>query len=124
MAYKRENKKVIKNNLNEVTGNREELEDYLNEELEVEAFVTNTYGYNNNKRLVNEIKIDNLYIKHLWFKTENIGKLEHGYQKLKVKVIKYKNYSTDEDKYGLRYIDKKGKLYQDSFLRKPKWMKD
>ncbi len=120
---KRENRKV-NHNLEEVTGNREELADYVNQELYVEGFVTNTFGYMDTKRLVTEVKIDNFFIKHVWFKNENIGNLKHGYQKLKVKVTKYKDQVTQEIKYGLKYIDKKGKKYQSTFLVKPKWMKD
>ena len=53
---KRENKKVNKTNLIEVTGNREELAQYLGETFKVEALVTNTYGYLREKRLITELK--------------------------------------------------------------------
>lgn len=121
---KRENKKIDKSKLTEVVGNRDELKSYVGEVCFVDCFVTNTNGYLGGKRLVNEVYLDDLYIKHIWMKSENIGNLEHGYQKLKVKVIEYKDYSTNETKYGLKYVGTKGKKFVDNSLKKPKWMTD
>ncbi len=115
--------KINKNDFIQVSGNREQLQEYLGQECVVDAFVTNTIGYTGGKRLINEVILDNLYIPHLWMKTENIGKLNHGYQKLKVKVTKYKDVYTGDNKYGLKYIGKRGKKFIDYSLRKPKWMK-
>lgn len=120
---KRENRKINKDNLVEVTGNRDELAVFLGQELTVEGFVTNTYGYLGDKRLVTEIKIENFFIKHAWLKSNNIGNLGHGYQKLKVEVIEYQDFTTQEIKYGLRYKGTKGKKYVNDKLIKPKWMK-
>jgi hypothetical protein len=121
--FKRENKKIDKTNLIEVTGNREELKNLKDKELTVEAFVTNTIGYGGTKRLVDSVKIGKYYIKHVWLKMENIGKLTHGYQKLKVKVTEYINPYTNEPKYSLQYIGKKGKMYKDDKLKRIKWDK-
>ncbi len=119
---KRENKKINKTNVTEVEGNRNELKEYLGETFMVECFVTNTSGYLGGKRLVNEVYLKDLYIKHIWMKSENIGNLDHGYQKLKVKVTKYKDQVSHEVKYGLKYIGTKGKKFIDNTLTKPKWM--
>ncbi len=119
---KKENRKLARN-LPEVTGDRTELKPYLGEELNVSCFVTNTTKYQGQKRLVTEIKIHGMFIKHAWMKTSNIGKLEHGYQKLKVKVVKYVDQVTHGAKYGLKYIGKEGKVYQNDKMVKPKWMK-
>ena len=121
---KRENKKVDKSNFIEVVGNRLELAEYLGQTFTVEGFITNTNGYLGGKRLVNEVYLKGLYIKHIWMKSENIGNLEHGYQKIKVKVTKYTYYSTKDTKYGLKYIGEKGKQYINNTLVKPKWMKN
>ena len=123
---KRENKKVKKDNLIEITGNRTELEELLNKELKVEGFVTNTIGFVGGKRLVTEVRIPgtNYFIKHLWFQTERIGKLKHGYQNLEVKVVKYKDYVSGENKYGLKYIGKKGRVPYSNKIKIPKWKKD
>lgn len=121
---KRENKKVDKSNFIEVVGNRLELAEYLGQTFTVEGFITNTNGYLGGKRLVNEVYLKGLYIKHIWMKSENIGNLEHGYQKIKVKVTKYTDYSTKDTKYGLKYIGEKGKQYINNTLVKPKWMKN
>ncbi len=118
---KRENRK-LNHHLKEVTGLRTELKDYLGDELRVNVFVTNTLGYKGNKRLIQEVYINDLYLKHIWLKTENVGNLQHGYQTLKVKVVDYKDQVTNEVKYGLLYIGTKGKQYTDNTLKKPKWM--
>jgi len=124
--FKKENKKINKNKLKEIVGTRVELAPFVEQTLEVECFVTNTIGYQGEKRLVTEVKIPgtDYFIKHVWFKYENIGKLKHGYQKLKVKVTKYKDYINNQEKYGLKYMGKKGKVFIDTKIRKPKWMKD
>ncbi|MCD6435245.1 MAG: hypothetical protein J7L15_02475 [Clostridiales bacterium] len=120
---KRENRKINKSNLTEVSGNRTELKPYLGDTFEVDCFVTNTNGYLGDKRLINEVYLKDLYIKHIWMKSENVGNLDHGYQKLKVKVTKYTDYSSKEVKYGLRYIGKNGKKFINSKLVIPTWMK-
>ena len=121
--WKRENKKIDKSNLIEVQGDRKELAEYKDQELIVEGFVTNTIGFDGTKRLVDSVKIGKYYIKHVWMKMENIGKLKHGYQKLKVKVVEYKNRYTGDSKYGLMYIGDKGKMYIDNTLKRTKWDK-
>lgn len=121
--YKKENKKINKTNLTEIVGTRIELVPYLGSVIEVECFVTNTLGYRGEKRLVTEVKIPNTnyFIKHVWFKYENIGKLNHGYQKIKVKVSEYKDHITNEQKYGLKYSGTKGKVFSDTKMKIPKW---
>ncbi len=119
---RRENKKVKKDNLIEVTGNREQLKRYKGETVKAEVFMTNTLGYQEKKRLAQQVKIGDLYISHCWFRTENVGKLPHGYQKIKVKIIEYQDQETKEIKYGLKYQGEKGKMYQNNELIKPKWM--
>lgn len=119
---KRENRKINKENLTEVTGNRIELSKYLGEKLKVHCFVTNTNGFLGDKRLINEVYVKDLYINHLWLKTENIGNLSHGYQDLEVKVIHYTDKITNEDKYGLKYLGKEGRIKRNNKLIKPKWM--
>lgn len=121
--YKKENKKINKTDLIEITGARTELQPYLKSELNCSCFVTNTIGYQGEKRLVTEVKIPGtkFFIKHVWFKYENIGKLKHGYQKLRVKVTEYKDHITQETKYGLQYIGDKGKVFKNNNLIIPKW---
>ena len=119
---KKENKKIDKSNLTEVIGPRVELEKYLGCTFKAPVFITNTYGYTGEKRLVTEIKIEEYFINHAWFKTANIGMLQHGYQNIEVKIVKYKDHINDTDKYGLKYVGKKGKVYQNTSLVKPKWM--
>ena len=121
---KRENKQADKTGYIEVTGNRTELQKYLGQEFDVEAFVTNTYGYLGGKRLITEIKVKEFYINHAWFKTENVGNLKHGYQKLPIKITSYKDHIKNDIKYGLQYIGTKGKKYMNTALIKPKWMDD
>ena len=120
---KKENRKINKAGVNEITGNRVELQPYLGQKFKVEAFVTNTLGFLGGKRLVTEIKFKGMFIKHAWFKSEKIGNLEHGYQKLDVEVVEYQDHINDEIKYGLKYIGTDGKKYQNDKLIKPKWMK-
>ena len=122
---KRENRTINKNNLTEIKGTRQELKDMLGEKLTVEGFVTNSIGYSSTKRLVTEIRIKDWYINHAWFKTNKIGNLPHGYQRLRVQVTEYINQETGDIKYGLRYIGEKGKpKNQNNKLIKPKWMED
>lgn len=120
---KRENKKVNKELLVEVTGARVELKEYVGEQFKVEGFVTNTLGYRGGKRLVSEIYLNNLYLKHCWFSAADIDRLEHGYQLLEVEVIKYQDFITKEFKYGLKYVGAAGKKFPNKeVLKKPKWM--
>ncbi len=126
--YKKENKKVNKDNLVEITGNRHQLKDFVGEVLEVQCYVTNSYGFQYSKRLVTEVRIPNtnLYIKHLWMKRENVAKLQHGYQNLKVKIVEYNNHKFDEDennytKYGIVYEGEEGKIYVDKKMYKKHW---
>lgn len=119
---KKENKKIDKSNLIEVIGPRIELKKYLGVVFYAPAFVTNSYGFTGDKRLVTEIKIEEYFINHAWFKTANIGKLNHGYQTLEVKVVKYKDQISNIDKYGLKYVGTAGKMFQNNELIKPKWM--
>jgi len=121
--FKRENKKIDKSNLIEITGNREELKEFKDKELTVEGFVTNTIGYSGTKRLVDSVKFGKYYIKHVWLKMENIGKLEHGYQKLKVKVTEYIDPYTNKEKYSLKYVGVKGKMHFQEKTKKIKWDK-
>ena len=121
---KKENKKINRDNLLEVQGSRAELEKYLGQEFEVNAFITNTYGYLDQKRLVTEIEVKEFFINHAWFRTEKIGNLKHGYQKLRVEVTKYKDQQTKEYKYGLKYTGAKGKKRVNNTLIRPKWMSD
>ena len=125
---KRENKKINKELLIEVTGSRQELKEYLGEQFKAEAFVTNTIGYVGQKRLITEIKIKTLtetyFINHAWFNIEDIGNLKHGYQILAMEVIEYKDQITNESKYGLKYVGLKGKKYIDNTMIKPKWKND
>ena len=108
--FKPENKKIDKSNFYEVTGNREELEPYKGEIFEAKVFVTNTFKYSGEKRLVNSLilpikyKGKNLYVNHLWMKTEKIGHLSHGYQKIKVKIIEYPDLYNNKKKYGVQYV--------------------
>ena len=120
---KRENKKVNKTNLIEITGNRTELKKYLGETFKCEAFITNTSGYQGNKRLVTEVKIPGTvwFVKHIWLKRQKIGALPHGYTTLELKVVEYKDQVTHEKKYGFRYVGEEGKLQEDTRMQIPKW---
>lgn len=120
---KKENQKIDKSKYIEVIGSRCELSKYLDQEFDVDVFITNTLGYLGEKRLVTEIRIKEYFINHAWFKTSRIGKLAHGYQKIPVKVIEYKDQISNETKYGLKYIGSKGNKFQNTKLIKPKWMK-
>ena len=124
--FKRENKKVNKENLIEITGTREQLALFEGKVVEVEAYITNTYGYTKSKRLLNEVRIlgSNFYIKHAWVKAENLAKAEHGYKKLKVEVIPYTDKVTNETKYGVKIVDTKYKDTKPNKLVIPKWKQE
>jgi len=123
--WKRENKSVKKDDLVEIVGTREELKPFLNTVIEAEVFVTNTTAYTGEKRLITEVRIPNtnFYIKHLWVKEYNLPlkEVSHGYQKLKLKVVKYTD-TDDNIKYGVKIANEKKK--PQAPLIKPKWMKD
>ena len=125
---KRENKVVHKSNLIEITGSRIELEPYLGQTLECEVFVTNSLGYLGEKRLITEIRIPNtnFYVKHLWVKQYNlpINKVNHGYQKIKLKVINYKDVETGDVKYGVKYAGAKLRKPAEAKMVIPKWKID
>ncbi len=125
---KRENKVVRKNNLIEITGNRLELEPYLGQTLECEVFVTNSLGYLGEKRLITEIRIPetNYYVKHLWIKHYNlpINKVNHGYQKMTLKVVDYWDAITGDVKYGVKYAGKKLKKPAEAKMVIPQWKLD
>ena len=127
--FKRENKKVNKDHLQEITGNRNELEPLLGETLECEVFVTNSLGYLGDKRLLTEIRIpeSNWFIKHLWVKEYNLplDKVQHGYRKVKLKVISYKDQKSDDVKYGVKIADEKLKpKAKEAKMVIPKWKLD
>jgi hypothetical protein len=108
--FKKENKKIDKSTLYEVKGSREELKDYVGETFEVKAFLTNTYKYSETKRLLNSvilpIKKDNknLYINHLWVRSEKVKNVKHGFKTFIVQITEYNNlYSEDgSKKYGVK----------------------
>ena len=111
--FKKENKKIDKSNFYEITGTRDELKNYLNQEFEVQAFITNTYKYSGEKRLLSSVVLPiekdgkKLYVNHLWVKSERTKNISHGFKKLKVKVVKYKDYYNNSFKYGVRVIEYK-----------------
>jgi len=108
--FKKENKPIKKDNLLEIVDNREELKDYVNQEFIAYGFITNTYGYEGTKRLINSIilpiKKNNkkLYIKHAWTKTEKTKNIPHGYHHFKVKIKQYKDLYNNKSKYGIVFI--------------------
>jgi len=110
--FKKENKKIDKTKLYEVENNRIELKKYLNKTVKAQAFVTNTYGYEGSKRLLNSIILPynkegtdkKLYIKHAWALAETVKDIPHGYTNVIVHVIKYKNLIDNTDKYGIEII--------------------
>jgi len=120
---KRENRKIKKTNLKEITGARTELKEFLGEVLECECFVTNSVGFLGEKRLLTEVRIPqtNYYIKHLWVKEYNfpLSKVPHGYQKVELEVIKYTDKITQATKYGVK-IPAKNKR-KPAKIVKPKW---
>ena len=122
---KRENKKVRKGHLTEITGNRLELEPYLGQTLECEVFVTNSLGYCDNKRLITEIRIPgtNYFVRHLWVKTWNLplNKITHGYRTLPLKVIDYWDSVDESVKYGVKYAGEKLRKPAEAKMVIPKW---
>ena len=129
--WKKENKKINRDNLTEITGNREQLKDLLGETFLAKCYITNSIAYFNTKRLVTEIQLPikdstdkTYYIKHVWCKMENIKLAPHGYDQLKMKVIRYINQETQETKYGLQCDDVRYKAYEDSSMKIPQWKLD
>jgi len=120
---KRENKTINKGRLQEITGNREELKGFVGEVFECDAFVTNTNGYQGDKRLVTEVKIPgtNYFLKHIWLKRQKIGALPHGYTKLRLMVVGYVDHATNENKYGFKYMGYDGELKIDTKMKIPQW---
>jgi len=127
--FKRENKQVNKQNLQEITGERTELEPYLGQTINCEVFVTNSTGYLGDKRLLTEIRIPktNYYIKHLWVKEYNmpLNQVQHGYKKVDLKVIKYQDQITGHTKYGVKIAKElKQKVQKDPGMVIPKWKQE
>jgi len=124
--FKRENKQVNKKNLTEIVGTRKELEPYLGQTINCEVFVTNSTGYLGEKRLLTEIRIPKttFYIKHLWVKEYNlpIDQVQHGYRKVELKVIKYREQITGDTKYGVKIArELKKKVQKEPGMIIPKW---
>ena len=111
--WKKENKSIDKTNLYEVQGNRDELAPYVGEVFEVKAFLTNSYKYSETKRLLNSVILPvkkdgkNLYVNHLWVRSSKTQNVKHGYKKLVVKVIEYKDLYQDKPKYGVKIVEVK-----------------
>ncbi len=109
--FKKENKKVDKSNLFEIKGNREELAPFVGEEVVVDCFLTNSFKYSNTKRLVSSVKLPfkkenkNLYINHVWTKSEKTKNTLHGFKKVKVKIIEYLNQYDRTKKYGVSILE-------------------
>ena len=126
--YKKENQTINKDNLIEIIGNRTELEPYVGEVMKCPLFVTNSLGYNGNKRLLTEIRIPgtNYYIKHLWISEHNlpIDKIQHGYRKVDLKVIEYKNQITDDVKYGVKIAMELPFVQKEEKMIIPKWKQE
>ncbi len=123
---KRENRTIKKDNLIEITGNRTELKQFEGTVLNAHCFITNTNGYMGDKRLVTELRIPgtNYFVKHLWLKAHKIGNLPHGYTKLELKVVSYLDQVTLEEKFGFKYVGKKGKVHEDTSMKIPKWKRE
>jgi hypothetical protein len=123
---KRENRKIRKDNLKEITGNRTELKEFMGKTLKCEVFITNTSGYQGNSRLVTEVKIPGTdwFVKHVWLKKINIGALPHGYRTLELRVVEYKDHITQELKYGFRYVGEEGKMKINTKMQIPKWKQE
>ena len=109
--HKPENKKVNKDNFYEITGNREELKEYKGEEFIARCFLTNTYKYSREKRLINSLVLPiekngkKFYVNHLWVKTERVKGISHGFKTIKVKVIEYDNLYDGSKKYGVKFLE-------------------
>ena len=106
--WKKENKSIDKSNLYEVKDNRTELKDYVGRVFKVKAFLTNTFKYNEQKRLLNSvilpIEIDGkkVYVNHLWIRSEKVSSIKHGFRTFKVKIIEYDNLYEGDKKYGVQ----------------------
>ena len=126
--WKKENKKINKKNLVEITGQRLELEPFKGKVLDCYVFVTNTTAYNGNKRLVTEVRIPetNYYINHLWVQEFNLplDQVAHGYQDLKLKVIEYSNINTGDAKYGVQIAEKNKYKIREEKIVIPKWKQE
>ncbi len=109
--FKPENKKVDKSKFYEIKGNREELKDFVNQEFVVRCFLTNSYKYSEDKRLLNSLILPikkenkNLYVNHLWVKTERVKNISHGFKTIKVKIIEYDNHYEGSKKYGVKFLE-------------------
>ena len=106
---KKENRKLNKKGITEITGSRDQLKEFMGRDLLCNCFVTNTEGYLGGKRLITEIKIPetDYMVKHVWVKSSNVSKLEHGYHNLNFKVTEYQDQVTHLIKYSLRFTDKR-----------------
>jgi len=127
--HKRENKSVNRSKLKEIVGTRDELIPFLGEIINCEVFVTNSLGYQGDKRLLTEVRIPktDFYIKHLWVKEYNlpVDKIQHGYQKVKLKVISYNDQVTGVMKYGVKIADEKIKAKRPKAkMVIPKWKRE
>jgi hypothetical protein len=109
--WKRENKKIDKSKFIEVKGNREELKPFLNKKFKSQGFLTNSYRYDETKRLINSlilpIKIDNknIYINHVWVNAEKVKNVQHGFKKFIVEIIQYKDLYNNKPKYGIEVLE-------------------
>jgi hypothetical protein len=109
--WKKENKPINKSKLYEVKDNREELAPYVGEVFEAKGFLTNTYKYSETKRLLNSVILPiykdgkNIYVNHLWVRSEKTKGVSHGFRKLKVKIIEYDNLYNNSKKYGVKIIE-------------------
>jgi len=123
---KRENKKINKENLVEITGPRTELKPFVGKVIDVEAFITNTYRDTETKRLVNGVRIlgTDFYIKHAWMRTERIGAAPHGYRKFRVKVTAYLDLQTGETKYGIIAAEQGLGKVQSNKMVIPRWKQE
>jgi len=124
--FKRENKRIDKHKLTEIDGNREELKPYVGQIINCEVFVTNSLGYQGDKRLLTEVRIPGTqyFVRHLWVKEYNlpVDKIQHGYQKVKLKVISYDDQVTGDKKYGVKIADEKIKAKRPKAkMVIPKW---
>ena len=126
--FKKENKKVDKTDLIEITGDRTELEPFVGQVLDCDVFLTNSTGYLGDKRLITEVRIPKTpyFIRHLWVKSINcpVETVPHGYQKIKLKVITYNDQTNGHTKYGVKIADDSIKAKRDPNANKmviPKW---
>jgi hypothetical protein len=130
--WKKENLKIDKSKYTEIVGNRVELKKLVGKSFDTRCYITNSYGYTDTKRLVTEVILPisdkngkPFYVKHVWCKTENIGRAPHGYNTLKMKVTQYTNQVTGETKYSLRCVDTRYKMNPDTLsIKTPEWKKE